>query len=151
MQKFEEQIEIDYLIYKTNWTNAFVREAYAVSPSYLKSNAEKVAPHALPGLFLLISLPKNTEQGIEFFFETVSSFSCAFVDHLRPAVQLQKGDVRFSFANQQKVDIRAKALSYAYLNKRYKGWPTRYGYQQTFDKSGMLLQEYKRIKSNDGR
>jgi hypothetical protein len=142
MIKINSQQDLDALLALLNWEDAFLREWYMLSPSYINPyKQEIIAPDSAPMMFILICTLDSTYPCIELFFEEVEEiyFSCR--NDLNPVASYQNDRILFSFHGDESSDIQSKFLYYRILGNDDLGWKVRYGKKNIFDSSGFLISE----------
>jgi len=68
MIKIKSQTQFDEISSHITWEDAFVKEIYCVSPSYIHDNGAIIASNSAPAVLLNICTPYDEHLGIEFFF-----------------------------------------------------------------------------------
>jgi hypothetical protein len=136
------QSQLDDLLYKLDWSHAFIREVFILSPSYVTGEElTVVAPDAKPTIKLMISCQDKIYPGIELVLEEVEDIYLSFQTDLEPigTVNERDGSVRLRLYEQESTCFQAKSLSYALLDERSWGWKVRYGTDKLFDKGGVSI------------
>lgn len=116
----ETQEELDQLILSIDWEEAFVRETYVVSSSYIiKSDNSVVAPHSKPDLWLLILTPENIgSKGIELNFRGVGKLGFYFARPIKLVGNVSKYNTSIDIGFHGKLgDVLADECSYRLLDK----------------------------------
>lgn len=139
MIKITSQKDLDTFLAMPNWEDAFIREWYLLSPTYIcPYNQATVAPDAAPMVRVLICTSEITYPGIELFFEEVEEIYLSCRSDLNPVGNFRYENIAFSFHGTDTPGIQAKALYYRILGKDCWGWKIQYGVENVFDESGFL-------------
>jgi hypothetical protein len=131
-KKIETQKELDQIIESIDWVHSFIREVYALSPSYREDEWE-VNPDSLPSLKILIISMANDLPGIELFFSEVEEISISFDIYFNPSGIIDKDGIQFFFTSNKNKLIQAKSLTVNIYDKSCWGWDTIYGKENFFD------------------
>lgn len=140
MIKINSQLDLNLLFELPYWEDAFVREWYLLSPSYI-DNQKTIAPDCAPSMFVLICTYDLTYPCIELFFEEVEKISFSCNCDLHPVATFKNNQISFSFSESEISDIQSKYLHYRILDQSSLGWKTRYGNNNIFDSGGFLVSE----------
>jgi hypothetical protein len=138
-KRIQNQEELDQLVERIDWEHSFIRELYALSPSYLEDDGE-VAPDALPGLKILITGFDSEMPGIELFFEKVKEISVDFGIDYEPFGIIDKRGIQFFLTQNRNAAIIAESLTVNILDRSCWGWKTTYGKKNFFDESGFKIE-----------
>ena len=138
MIKINSQYDFDTFLNLPYWEDAFLREWYLLSPSYiLPKDLVTVASDSAPSMFILICTTDPAYPCIELFFENVEEIHLSCRGDLNPTARFQNNGVSFSFRGEETSDIVAQFIYYRILDEDYLGWKVRYG-KIFFDPSGFL-------------
>lgn len=144
MNKFQlikTQTDLDELVGTIDWEEAFIREMYVVSPSYIQEGVGWIAPGALPVIKMLIILPEPA-TGIELVFEETSHIEAYFEQEVRLSGRVNPANANVEIylcdvsGQSKRVDIAARAMHYRLLNDDARGSQQRYGWQDVFNPDG---------------
>lgn len=136
----ETQEDLNLLINKLDWEDAFIREMYLVSPSYISKGGGFHGVYADPDIKMVIVCPEGEERGVEFRLEDVSRFK--LLGGQSPLSM--SGNVIFHNSNVQlylyeaigaEPDIIARKLHYRFLGKLAEGFDLHYGWEDFFNPS----------------
>lgn len=142
MIKINSQKDLEILLSLPNWEEAFIREWYLLSPSYIDpDNQGTVAPDSAPMMYVLICTSELNCPGIELLFIEVEQIYFAGVCALNPRARFRNDHVLFSFYGEGVSDIQSASLYYRILGKDCWGWNVRYGIKNIFDEGGFLITE----------
>jgi hypothetical protein len=131
------QIEADELISRIDWEDAFVREAYLVSPSYIDpTDGGTVAADSLPSCKILIHFPGDNHGALEFLMIGVEAIGIWFDGPLKPAIAVGSDGVEFALSTSAATKIKAKELRYLLQGKETWGHDVHYGKEGMFDLGG---------------
>jgi hypothetical protein len=139
MIKINSQNDLDRLLAEPYWEDAFLREFYLLSPSYIDPiDSNWIAPDAAPMMLMLICFVENICPGIELLFKDVEDiyFSCR--TDLNPKARFNEEIISFYFFGEHFPDIRCKEMYYQFLSQECWNWKVRYGKKNYFDVSGYL-------------
>lgn len=140
MIKINSQKDLDTLLAIPHWEDAFLREWYLLSPSYIHPYSQAtIAPDAAPIMRILICTSELICPGIELFFEEVEEVYLSSRSDLKPVGNFRDDGVSFSFYGIDNPSIRAQALYYQILENNCWGWKIQYGRENVFDESGFLI------------
>ncbi|HRD56200.1 MAG TPA: hypothetical protein PLC42_07380 [Parachlamydiaceae bacterium] len=142
MIKISSQQEADKLLSLPDWEDAFLRECYLLSPSYIDPNIETtIAPDGVPVMYMLICTLDFNYPAIELFFEEIEDVSFSCRTEINPVINFRQDYISFSFYEKKYADLRCKSLYYNILDQDVLGYKTRYGKKNIFDESGFLIFE----------
>lgn len=141
MIKINSQQEINVLLALPDWEDAFLRECYLLSPSYIDTNANTVAPNANPVMYMLICTLDPKYPAIELFFEDVEDLYFSSRTEINPVVNFQQNHILFSYYEKKSADIKCKSLYYRFLDQQILGHKIHYGKKNIFDEGGFLIFE----------
>jgi hypothetical protein len=97
-QPLSSRSAIDEFLRRVDWAHAFIREAYLLSPSYIRTeDMGTVAPDALPTIVILITIPDECTPGVEIVFEKVKEVCLWFEGELDPQVNLRHDVIEWRF------------------------------------------------------
>lgn len=140
MIKITSQQDLDAFLAIPNWDEAFVREWYLLSPTYIHPEDQAiVALDSPPTMRVLICIPDFTCPGVELFFEEVEEIYLSCRSDLRPAATFRNNSISFSFYGNNAPETQSKSLYYQILEKDCWDWKVRYGIENIFDQSGFLI------------
>ena len=121
----------DLLSFSMNWGHAFIREGYAISPSYQLPNGKgTVNPDVPVDLFILIMTDYEECPAVEFLFRQVEQIeiSCTSDVELQGVVIKDRfGHKYISFSFGSGRWIKAKKMEYRLLGNEILGNRRRYG------------------------
>ena len=142
MIKINSQEDLDILLNIVDWNDAFIREWYMLSPSYIEPESRgTVAADFLPIMYVLICTSELNCPCLELIFVEVDQIYFANGCDLNPIARFHKDKILFSFYEIENTDIQFTSLYYRILDKDSWGSKQRYGIRNVFDESGSLLIE----------
>jgi hypothetical protein len=142
-QTISSQQQLDQLIARFDWSHAFVREAYLVSPSFVIAQGERrrwtVRADALPSMKFLITSDSERHPALELFFIEVEDMGVWFGGgELAPSATCSERGIVWQFHKDLERLIRAAYLRYAFLDEAAWGNKLRYGWENFFDDAGQV-------------
>src|SRR5690606_2348265 len=123
-----------------HWEDAFIKEWYAFSPSFVTSKKEVVEASANPTMLIHIFSPEVEDQSLEMVFQSVEYISVFFNTDFEPHGRFQHDRIFFSFSGVED-DIQAKFLYYRILEQNEWGQKFRYGSKDFLEKNGPKIFE----------
>lgn len=120
----ESQDDFASLSASVSWEDAFIKESFALTPSYLTEDSI-VAPDAKLWVKVLICTPESEYMGIEFLFEEVEEFYLPSAMDLEPEVSLCSSFTDFKFLSSDSKCIRAKRILYRFRGEEYFTYGTK--------------------------
>ncbi len=140
MIKINSQKELDAFLAIPNWEEAFIREWYLLSPSYVcPYNQAVIAPDAAPIMRILVCTSEISCPGIELFFVDIEEIYLSCRNDLNPIGSFRSDCISFSFHDIDAPDIVSKFLYYRLLDNDCWNWKIQYGKENVFDKKGFLI------------
>ena len=134
------QVEADELLCRIDWEDAFIREAYLVSPSYIDpTDGGTVAADSLPSCKLLIHCQGNDHGALEFLIIDIEDLSMWFGGALKPAIAVDSDGIEFTLNTSTGTKIRAKEMRYLFHGKETWGNDPQYGKEGFYDSGGFLV------------
>lgn len=141
MKKISSQKDIDDLLAFPIWEDAFIREWYLLSPTYVCEDQSIVAPYALPSMKMIVCSSDSTFPGLELFFEDLKGLSCFFDLELDPEASYSECIIWFYINGMKFPPLEAKNLYYKVLSEDSWGWKTSCGRENFFDQGGFIYHE----------
>ncbi len=139
MLKINSQADLDNFISIPDWADAFVRECYLLSPSYVHNKSRSlVAADALPAMKVLICTQDINCPGIEFIFTEIINFNFSFCFDLEPKGIYENGTILLSLQGNDYDFIRCKSMHYRMLDQECWGFKIKYGTEMLYDEAGFL-------------
>jgi hypothetical protein len=132
---------MDDFIATIDWEEAFIREMYVQSRSYVIAEPRGVfAAESAAAAIVLITSPNPVCPGVELLFEEVVDVSLPIGVDLMPRGRIDSRHVSFCFnADQSLTGIRAAYLSYRLVDQLYWGPKVSHGARSLFDAHGDLF------------
>lgn len=139
----ENQNQLISLCQTIDWDDAFIREAYIISPSYkTEDGLSLIAFGSTPDIRMLVITPHDKNSaGIEFILQGVSEirFDFQIPFHLSGKVNSYNTNIEMVFDESQTRNIRAEKAFYVLHNMDINGWKQRYGLENPFSERGNRL------------
>ena len=127
-EKINSQEDLDIFISHFYWQDAFVREIYAISPSYINDQDRSMfAPDALPNMKILICSQSSECPGVEMLFNEIEAISLPFGTEINPSGSFNNDFIEFSFTEIVLSHIRCKQIYYKTLDQACWGDKLFYG------------------------
>lgn len=139
MKKIDSQEDLDVFVSIPDWADAFVRECYILSPSYIYSISTGVfAPDALPTLKVLICTQDIECPGIELMFVEIENIVLIFNCDMCPNGKYHNNHLDFSFSQATGSAFRCKEMYYRILDQKCWDTTIRYGKENFYTEEGFL-------------
>lgn len=142
MHTIHLQSQLDTLLQKFDWTDAFVREAFVLSPSYVTEDEGGIVAYHIPATVrILVSFPDKAHPGLELYLHEVDSLFLDFQLDLEPTGVVNEidGSIRMHLYGNEQAYFQARSLRYRVLDESSWGWKVRYGIYNLFDEGGVPL------------
>ncbi len=137
MKKIYSQEDLDAFISSLDWTDAFIRECYLLSPTYISpEDSGMIAANAAPMIKMLICTQDPKFAGVELILCDVDDLSLSFSCDLEPFGDYQDDFVSISFSGVVTDITRCKEFYYKILDQNCWGHKIRYGSDEIFDEGG---------------
>lgn len=139
MKKINSQEDFDQFVSIPDWADAFVRECYLLSPSFINTeNQGLFAPNYPPTMKVLICIQDIDYPGIELLFVEVEDIILPFNRELDPFGKCYKNYLEFSFIERESYVFRCKEIHYKMLDQACWGKKIRYGNESFYTEEGFL-------------
>lgn len=139
MNKINSQVDLDNFIACLDWADAFVRECYLESPTYVSSKTGGVvAVDAAPALKMLICTQDRDSPGVELVFTDLIRFSFTFGVDLEPLGFYKYDSICMSFSGHEYDMIECKSMYYKKIDTESWGHKVKYGQKILHDEGGLF-------------
>ena len=128
----------DNIFNNYDWSHAFIREAYLVSPSYITEN-NHIAPDYKPTIKIIFNLPSAKYKILEFIFFNVEKFSVDFTQEIEPKIVTHNNKISLYSDNFE--IIKCSKYKFQILDESYLGYNLKYGWENIFDEGGCIISE----------
>lgn len=133
MREIRTQDDFETLVSQINWTDAFLRECYIVSPAFLlrdKTDSKVLQTSGSGGLtvrmLVLLGSDRNTAS-VEFVFEQVGQISVTAGMQMDLSCAIDTWQKTVYFTRDQRQYITGRCLWYELLDEKTWGPRLRYG------------------------
>jgi hypothetical protein len=135
------QGELDAELSRFPWHDSFIREAHALSPTYVVAGKRQVVAPDSPWAFrLLVCSADSQHPGLEFVFEEVDQVALSSMVDLEPHGVVGVDEVILFLTAVDPMPIRAKRLRIRHLGAEVWGLSLRYCSDNLFDEGGFPVE-----------